>query len=320
MNNFMNLENLNKILLTIAIPTYNRASILDGNLLSIYRQIENKSLPIEIIISDNCSPDNTTEVVKKYISKGMSITYIKNENNIGMDGNFAQCYRMAKGKYVLVLGDDDYLIEGKLEVLLNYLKKGDYGLVHLKTNSKSIIQEEVYTDNKAFLKNVSYWITYITSNIVNTKYIEGFDFEKYFGTYLTIMPLYLTASTKHAHNLMIHERIFANGLASGKNGGYNFFDVFLVNYLRLWKSFVSDGAISRNLYQWIKHDVLKNHLIPYSYLLLIKRVKNNYQLKGAWISILKYYSYCPYFYYDYVTCLFKHFVYSLKKVKFFVRF
>lgn len=287
----------NQPLLSICIPTYNRASILDGNLAVVYEQIKGKDFPIEVIVSDNCSSDNTSFIVNKYITDGMKISYIRNNVNTGMDGNFAQCYRRANGKYILVLGDDDYLIDGKLEKLINYLRKGDYGLVHLKTNSNSS-SEEVFYDPEKFLQNISYWITYITSNIINSKYIEEYNFEQYFGTYLTIVPLYLAASIKHEKNLIISERIFADGIVSNTNGGYNFFEVFSENYLRLWRTFVSNGQISSSLYRFIKHDIYKRFLIPNIYYLLIKKDVNNYRLENSWGNLLKQYAFCSYFYFD----------------------
>lgn len=306
----------NEILLTLCIPTYNRAAVLDGNLQAIYKQIKGKNLPIELIVSDNCSTDNTQAIVNNWINNGMSVNYIKNETNIGMDGNFAQCYRKAIGKYVLVLGDDDYLIDGKLEKLLGYLNKGDYGLVHLKTSSDSVLTDEVFKDTPKFLQNVSFWITYITSNVVNTKYIVKYNFEQYFGTYLTIMPLYLTAATAHHENLIIHERVFADGIVSNTNGGYNFAEVFIINYLNLWRSFVLNGKITNLLFRWIKRDILKCFIIPNYYNLLIKKEANNFRLENSWKIIIKNYGLCPYFYlYVLIFTIKLHIIKSLHKGK-----
>ncbi|MEO8236794.1 MAG: glycosyltransferase family 2 protein [Flavobacterium sp.] len=305
------MENNRHVLLSICIPTYNRSKALDGNLKALFKQIENKNLPIELIVSDNCSSDDTSVVVKKHIDKGMSINYIRNSENLGMDGNFAQCYRKAIGKYVLVLGDDDFLIEGMLEKLLEYLKNGDYGLVHLKTYSNNQILSEIFLDSNLFLENISYWITYITSNIVNSKYIKDYDFEKYFGTYLTIVPLYLTAAIESKENIIIEERIFSDGMDSKTNGGYNFFEVFLVNYLKIWKEFEQKGKIKSSLFRRIKRDILRRFLIPNAYILLVEKKKNNYKLENSVSNILKYYFKHPYFYFDSLAFFMKH---NLKKI------
>lgn len=308
--------NNNEVLLSICIPTYNRAKALDGNLKALNKQVSGKNLPLELMVSDNCSSDETSTVVNKYIEEGMPINYIRNTINLGMDGNFAQCYRKATGKYVLVLGDDDYLIDGMLEKLLDYLKNGDYGLVHLKTNSQTKILEEEFTDSTLFLQNISYWITYITSNVVNAKYIKEYDFEKNFGTFLTIVPLYLNAAIEHECNLLIHERIFLDGIDSKTNGGYNFFEVFIVNYLDIWKDFRQSGKISNNLYHFIKRDILKFFLIRNAYNLLIIKEENNYKLQNSFSYFKKYYFSHGYFYYYSILYLAK---YQAKKKSEFIK-
>ena len=97
-------------ILSICIPTYKRANILEGALKAIDKAIQliDKE-KIELVVSDNCSPDNTFQVVQEYIDKGLPIKYIRNTENIGADDNILQCFRLAKSKYVWVIGDDDYI-------------------------------------------------------------------------------------------------------------------------------------------------------------------------------------------------------------------
>jgi glycosyltransferase involved in cell wall biosynthesis len=68
----LNHEYINKAqpLLSICIPTFNRAYILEKTLHSIVSQkIFQDTNEIEVIVSDNCSSDNTFEIVNKYIKK-----------------------------------------------------------------------------------------------------------------------------------------------------------------------------------------------------------------------------------------------------------
>jgi len=305
---------INEILLSICIPTYNRSEILNGNLSRIHNQIKGKNLPIEIIVSDNCSADNTADIVQAHISEGMPINYIRNNENLGMDGNFAQCYRRASGKYILVLGDDDYLRKGKLEKLLDYLSKGEYGLVHLKVASNSTEDIQVFDSSEEFLKNISFWITYITSNIVNSKYVIGHDFEKYFGTYLTIVPLYLTSATSKDKNLLIYDRIFEDGKDSKTNGGYNFFEVFVTNYLSIWKQYARKNKITNILYSYIKYDIFKKYVVDRVIILLILKQKGNFKTKSGWKILMYNYGYCPYFYSSLIHLLCKIFFTRIKRI------
>ena len=115
-------------LLTISIPTYNRSFYLDRILTIIQDQY---SPEIELIVSDNCSTDETQKIVEKFLQKKLPIRYFKNESNLGPDLNVAQCYYEAKGKYVLVFGDDDIFLPGAIKKILKILREGEFGLVFL---------------------------------------------------------------------------------------------------------------------------------------------------------------------------------------------
>ncbi|WP_353614659.1 glycosyltransferase family 2 protein [Mangrovibacter phragmitis] len=75
-------------ILSLTIPTYNRAGYLKRLLDSISRQAIEVSSYLEIIIIDNASTDNTVEVVNDFINKVPFAKFIKNDSNLGMDGNF----------------------------------------------------------------------------------------------------------------------------------------------------------------------------------------------------------------------------------------
>src|SRR5271157_5044906 len=102
-------------LLSIAIPTHNRAPYLKLCLFQICKQLNHTVQPIELIVSDNNSTDDTDVVIKEYIASGIPITHLRNSQNIGAERNVIQCYKMAKGKYVWIFGDDDVLLDGALD-------------------------------------------------------------------------------------------------------------------------------------------------------------------------------------------------------------
>ncbi len=292
-------------ILSICIPTYNRAHILDISLSKIleeYQTLPNKA-QIEMIISDNCSTDNTSETVKKYQDLGLPITYVKNNENLGMDGNFVQCLKIAKSKYIWVLGDDDYLIKGKLNTLINLLNENDFGLIHLKIRNDrpfNAISKNynyyVFENHKFFLREISYWITYISSNIVASKYVKTINFEKYMGTYFTIIPLYLTAAQNEKYNLMINDRFFLDGADVNRSGGYNFFTVFVENYLGIRKEYYKKYNNCFIEYQIEKYKLYRFFLLGNIKKLLINKEIGMYDVKNGWKTLLKYYGLHPYFY------------------------
>ncbi len=81
------------MMLTIAIPTYNRAAYLSECLESVLPQIQEE---MEVIISNNASTDNTEEVVKKYLQYPF-VRYYKDKKNLGVDRNVLKCLYKARG-------------------------------------------------------------------------------------------------------------------------------------------------------------------------------------------------------------------------------
>lgn len=116
-------------LLTISVPTYNGSRTIRNMLEILLPQCDNR---VEIIICDNASTDNTGDIIAECARKYPFVQYIRNNQNIGPDSNFFLCMTMAKGKYTLLLSDDDILVENSLPVILEFLEKNDdMSLVYL---------------------------------------------------------------------------------------------------------------------------------------------------------------------------------------------
>ena len=67
-------------LLTIAIPTYNRAWCLRDLLSSLASQLKDESR-VELIVSDNASPDETPSLVQDFVARGLRVRYLRNAEN-----------------------------------------------------------------------------------------------------------------------------------------------------------------------------------------------------------------------------------------------
>lgn len=106
----------NKIppLVSIAVPTYNRAnSFLKESLASAINQTYQN---IEVIVSDNCSTDNTELVVKSFNDR--RIRYFRQKENIGAINNANYCLDQAKGVYFTLLHDDNLIENDFIEICL----------------------------------------------------------------------------------------------------------------------------------------------------------------------------------------------------------
>ncbi len=75
-------------LISIAIPTYNRASILAETLSALATHPELMGDDVELVISDNASTDTTAEVVRDFTARtGKAVRFSRNDRNLGIDGN-----------------------------------------------------------------------------------------------------------------------------------------------------------------------------------------------------------------------------------------
>jgi glycosyltransferase involved in cell wall biosynthesis len=102
-------------LVSILIPVYNRAMLVGDSINSAISQTYRN---IEIIIVDNCSTDNTWEVLKEYASIDSRIKIIRNSENVGPVRNWKKCLDAANGKYTKILFSDDIISENFIEETL----------------------------------------------------------------------------------------------------------------------------------------------------------------------------------------------------------
>jgi glycosyltransferase involved in cell wall biosynthesis len=107
-------------LVTIAIPAYNRPAMLAETLASIAAQTAR--FPVEVIVCDDGRMPETAAVVERFARQ--SFRYVENPVTLGAVGNWNQCLRAARGRWVMVLHEDDTLYPWYLECVLPRLGGG----------------------------------------------------------------------------------------------------------------------------------------------------------------------------------------------------
>tara|TARA_Y100001968_G_C19398736_1_gene739827 strand:- start:882 stop:1817 length:936 start_codon:yes stop_codon:yes gene_type:complete len=97
---------------SVAIATYNGSKYIEAQLNSILKQTIK---PSEIIIYDDCSIDNTVEIVKHYISEGSPVKLYNNQKNMGYGLTFMKAIEACSCNYIFLSDQDDYWFVNKAE-------------------------------------------------------------------------------------------------------------------------------------------------------------------------------------------------------------
>jgi len=115
-------------LVSIALCTYNGARFLGQQLDSILAQTYRN---LEIVIVDDCSADNTINIITQYAEKDSRIKFFKNEINLGFNKNFQKAIGLTKGEFISISDQDDIWLPGKIEALMKNI--GNNWLIYSKS-------------------------------------------------------------------------------------------------------------------------------------------------------------------------------------------
>lgn len=107
---------------SVITPVYNVAKVIEKTLNSMLMQ-DYKNL--EIVLVDDCSKDNSAEIIKRYLDKYPNIVYHKQVKNGGAAVARNTALNIAKGRYVAFLDSDDLWCEGKISKQLAFMKEND---------------------------------------------------------------------------------------------------------------------------------------------------------------------------------------------------
>ena len=112
-------------LVSVVMATYNGAEFIRQQMESVLAQ----SYPVlEVIVVDDCSTDNTIEIVNSFREKHPGIKVYVNETNLGYIKNFEKGCGLATGSYVALCDQDDYWLPEKISKMQAAI--GDYPLIY----------------------------------------------------------------------------------------------------------------------------------------------------------------------------------------------
>ena len=111
------------------MPSYNTAKFIKETIESVLAQTYGNW---ELIIVDDCSTDNTDEIIKSL--KDSRIHYYKNQKNSGAAVSRNKALREAKGKWIAFLDSDDIWYPKKLEKQISFMKDSGYNFSYTNYN------------------------------------------------------------------------------------------------------------------------------------------------------------------------------------------
>lgn len=113
------------IMLSVCVVSYNHEKYIEECLDHILSQ--KTDFKMEILFGDDCSTDNTLQIVRqKYVGGGTDVQIIEREENLGLCKNMYDLFLRARGKYVYLMDGDDYLYSDEiLQKQVDFLETHD---------------------------------------------------------------------------------------------------------------------------------------------------------------------------------------------------
>lgn len=244
-------------LLSICIPTYNRANFLDKNLKNLIEIC--KPLNVPIFISDNCSSDNTETIVENIKKMYDYVFYKKLDLNKGIDFNMDSVIKSSTTEYSWLFSDDDEIDTESIAYIVSILNNQNPDFLLINNKETTLFTNEIITDNylniegqntvitnKILLEKYSHQMTLLSACIVKTKLWKKIGLNSYKSKYYF-----------HLHNILNHLKKKSKIILVGK-------PLFT--------------KVSGNPWSFESQEI--NHIVSFFYPTTINNLSNDYSIKS----------------------------------------
>jgi abequosyltransferase len=267
-------------LLSICIPTYHRAALLEECLRAIVAQWAadldaGQRDQVEIVISDNKSPDETLCMVTSLAAEypRLHLHVFSQPENKGFDANIWTVIRRAQGKYIYVVSDDDLLLPGGLAKIFALIRQypkisvfylNTKSFVHTteeKTKPAFALKEDQHLQGRdQCLQFLGTWITFVSCIVFRTGEIVQQDYAGRVGTGFLHSYLYIDVMTTVTEMVATAQPFLA--VRGDNSGGYNFFEFFVTRFADLMR-YARECGYSEETVKVVLSRHLKKFILPF---------------------------------------------------------
>ena len=176
------------IKLSFIVPFYNVEKYIGACLDSLYAQ-DIPEEEFEVICIDDCSPDNSINIVRKYQQKHKNLILIEHERNLCLGGGRNTGIDAARGKYLWFIDSDDMIEPNSLKQVVQICEDNDLDLLmfnykRINGQNEFIVASKLVSDseyvesglsfvNRVFGKNFSYNLGYVWRQIYRVDYLKS---------------------------------------------------------------------------------------------------------------------------------------------------
>lgn len=194
--------------LTFAIITYNRKRELELNLKNLIPIAQ--KYPIEILISDNASTDETQLFCEELVKKYEFITYNKQKYNLGYDGNIISAITKSNAPYVWLNGDTRTIEEKYFPFLMEIINSEIYDSISFHDNINFDRKPFITSNLSDLLSTEGFRYSLVGTFIIRNPYIEESVYQKYANLRFMHIPFLFETLYRlpHSTNIILSNRYF----------------------------------------------------------------------------------------------------------------
>ena len=293
-------------ILSICIPTKNRSAILEKALENISSdEIFVNTDKVEIVISDNCSDDNTQNICLKYKSMFPDkINYVRQEFDI-QDKNFIEVLNYSKGKYIKLSNDKITYKPNSIKKLVQFLENQESNIIFFtnKIDENCEFNSKSFKNFNDFIQYVFYKITWIGGLCIKRESFENIKYKDRFSK-LNFTQIDIMAQLSKEGVTVVDEE-FMDVAKVEKYGGYNPAKVFGENLITVLSILKDEKFLTKKVYNKLIKSILINLINKYYF---DYKKKYSFKRTGYFRYTYKYYWSKPYYYLCYTFMSIKYII------------